>query len=180
MTDDITNMEIVIRPIGFVRCAIKKPFASAECAEDDIKGRMEKIRERNNIVKELVSELVISPDFGEEIFEGIEEFSHILVLYWPHLLPPERRNLKQVHPLGRKDLPKRGIFATCSPARPNSVLVSAVRLLSRDKNILKVKGFEAVDGSPIIDIKPYVQTYHGAENPKVPGWMQKIRKELDG
>jgi len=109
---------------------------------------------------------------------GIEGFSHILVLYWPHLVDPERRNLKIVHPMGRKDLPQQGIFATCSPARPNPVLVSVVPLLERLGNVLKVQGLDAVDGSPILDIKPYVQPHCGVERATVPPWMEKIHKDL--
>ncbi|MBW1759864.1 MAG: SAM-dependent methyltransferase, partial [Deltaproteobacteria bacterium] len=87
--------------------------------------------------------------------------------------------LRQVHPMGRKDVPVRGIFATCSPARPNPILVSAVRLLERKRNVLRVQGFEAVDGSPLLDIKPYVTSYYGVENPEIAEWMQKIQNELE-
>ena len=80
--------------------------------------------------------------------------------------------------MGRKDLPLQGIFATCSPVRPNPVLVSAVRLLERTGNVLKVKGLDAVDGSPVIDIKPYVLPYYGVENSTVPEWMIKIHRDL--
>ncbi len=80
--------------------------------------------------------------------------------------------------MGRKDLPRQGIFATCSPARPNPVLVSAVPLIKRSGNILLVKGLEAVDGSPIIDIKPYVHSYYGADSSTVPGWMKTIQQDL--
>ena len=65
------------------------------------------------------------------------------------------------------------------PARPNPVLVSAVPLLERHQNTLKVKGLEAVDGSPVIDIKPYSASYYGAENATVPEWMAQLHRELD-
>jgi tRNA (Thr-GGU) A37 N-methylase len=53
-----------------------------------------------------------------------------------------------------------------------------VRLLARDGHVLKVRGLEAVDGSPIVDIKPYVHSYYGAENPTVPEWMMQIQREM--
>jgi len=81
--------------------------------------------------------------------------------------------------MGRKDLPEKGIFSTCSPARPNPVLVSTVRLLAREANTLRVQGLEAVDGSPIIDVKPFVRTLHGTENPSIPDWMKKIHAEFE-
>ena len=80
--------------------------------------------------------------------------------------------------MGREDLPLQGVFATCSPARPNPILVSAVQLLGRNGDVLKVKGLDAVDGSPIIDVKPYSQHYLRVENPRIPAWMEQINREL--
>jgi len=81
--------------------------------------------------------------------------------------------------MGRKDLPLQGIFATCSPAWSNPVLVSTVPLLERIGNVIKVKGLEAVDGSPIVDIKPYSKSYYGVDNPAVPEWMLQIQRDLE-
>ncbi|MEZ4527430.1 MAG: tRNA (N6-threonylcarbamoyladenosine(37)-N6)-methyltransferase TrmO [Desulfobacterales bacterium] len=170
--------EMILRPVGFVRNEIKEPILRAGERGLELKLRVEKMREYHKGIREMISELVIDPEYLD-LLKGTEDFSHILVLYWPHLIDPARRSLKQVHPMGREDLPLQGIFATCSPARPNPVLVSAVRLLDRQDNILRVLGFEALDGSPIIDIKPYVLNYHGAENPAVPDWMQQIHRDLE-
>jgi tRNA (adenine37-N6)-methyltransferase len=95
------------------------------------------------------------------------------------LLSSEKRIVRRVHPMGRKDIPKQGVFATCSPARPNPVLVSAVQLVDRQGNILHVKGLDAVDGTPVIDIKPYVDSYHRVEKPSVPDWMRQLHAELE-
>ncbi|MBW1894665.1 MAG: tRNA (N6-threonylcarbamoyladenosine(37)-N6)-methyltransferase TrmO [Deltaproteobacteria bacterium] len=167
-----------LTPIGQVRSEIKTPTLRAENSDIKLSEQMDKIREYHQKVKHVVCEIIIFSKW-EELLDGIEGFSHILVLYWPHLIDPERRNLRKVHPMGRKNLPKQGIFATCSPARPNPVLVSAVKLLERHGSHLKVEGLEAVDGSPIVDIKPYAQTYYGAENPIVPAWMAQIQRELE-
>ena len=166
-----------ISPVGIVRSDIKTPMLMAGDSDLELKERMEKIREYHQKVKDCVCEVVILPQLNE-LLDGIEGFSHVLVLYWPHLIDPERRKLRKVHPMGRKDLPKQGIFATCSPARPNPVLVSAVRLLERYENTIKLKGLEAVDGSPVIDIKPFVKSYHGTEKSIVPPWMEKLHREL--
>jgi tRNA-Thr(GGU) m(6)t(6)A37 methyltransferase TsaA len=177
-TDPGNRLRMELRPVGLVRSEIKTPMLHAGEGDIELKDRMEEVRAYHRRVKENVCDLVVFPEW-EELLEGIEGFSHILVLYWPHLIAPERRNLRKVHPMGRKDLPRQGIFATCSPARPNPVLVSAVPLLERIGNVLKVKGLEAVDGSPIIDIKPYVQPYYGADHPTVPEWMERIHNELE-
>jgi tRNA (Thr-GGU) A37 N-methylase len=76
--------------------------------------------------------------------------------------------------MGRKDLPLVGVFSTCSPARPNPVLVIAVRLLERDGYTLRVQGLDAVDGSPVVDIKPYLPSYYAIEDAKLSDWMNHI------
>lgn len=169
--------EMALTPVGKVRSDIKTPMLMAGESDIELQVRLEKIREYHEQVENASCDIFIFPQWVD-LLDGLEGFSHILVLYWPHLIDASRRNLKKVHPMGRKDLPLQGVFATCSPARPNPVLVSAVKLLERKKNILKVKGLEAVDGSPVIDIKPYVQTYYGADDSMVPDWMRQIHEEL--
>ncbi len=170
--------ELELKPVGVVRSEFKKPLLYAGESDLELKEHMEEVREHQKALQNHVSELIIAPELAE-ILDGIEGFSHILVLYWPHLIAPERRSLRKVHPMGRKDLPRQGILATCSPARPNPILVTAVKLVERNGNILKVKGLEAVDGSPIIDIKPYSKHYYRIENPAVPAWMEQIHRELE-
>jgi len=173
-----SGLEMVLKPVGVVRSEIKAPVLQAGKEGLELRERMSKLREYHRKVKEMVSELRIHEEW-EGILDGIEGFSHLMVLYWPHLVDPERRGLRRVHPMGRKDLPRQGIFATCSPARPNPVLVTTVELLGRDGSVLRVKGLEAVDGSPVVDIKPFVKGYHGAESPRVPDWMARIHRELE-
>lgn len=175
-TTPMTAMQLT--PVGVVRSPIKKPMLAADAAGLSLEDRMENIKAYHRQVKETVCELVIEPGWAE-LLEGIEGFSHVLVLYWPHLIDPARRNLRKVHPMGRKDLPQQGIFATCSPARPNPVLVSAVPLVARNGNVLSVKGLEAVDGSPIIDLKPYSKSYLTVDQLKMPDWMEQIHRELE-
>jgi tRNA (adenine37-N6)-methyltransferase len=176
--DEYNWPEMLLTPIGMVKSDIKTPMLTAGNSDLELQDRMEQIREYQRKVQACVCELTIFPQW-EELLDGIEGFSHVLVLYWPHLIDPERRTLRKVHPMGRKDLSRQGIFATCSPARPNPVLVSAVPLLERHGNILKVRGLEAVDGSPVIDIKPYATYYYGAENATVPEWMAQLRREME-
>ena len=173
-----TGPRMLLEPVGVVRSEIKEPILLAGKSDIELRERMEMIKAYHEKVKNVVCEVAVFPRWSE-LLEGVEGFSHILVLYWPHLIDPERRDLKRVHPMGRKDLPMQGIFATCSPARPNPVLVSAVPLVERAGDVLKVQGLEAVDGSPVIDIKPYVKNYYRIENPTVPEWMERIHRELE-
>ena len=71
-----------------------------------------------------------------------------------------------------------GVFATCSPARPNPILVTTVRIIEKKENTLQVQGLEAVDGSPIIDIKPYTATYCSAEDVRISNWMHQIEQAI--
>ena len=167
-----------LTPVGVVRSPFKTPMLMARDSGLSLELRMEKVKEHHRQVKEGISELVIDKQW-EALLDGVDGFSHILVLYWPHLIDPSRRSLKKVHPMGRKDLPEQGIFATCSPARPNPVLVTAVALKKRKGNVLTVQGLEAVDGSPVIDIKPYSKSYMIIESLKSPEWMEQVLRELD-
>jgi tRNA (Thr-GGU) A37 N-methylase len=76
------------------------------------------------------------------------------------------------------DYPEVGIYATCSPARPNPVLMTVVSLHGRRGNVLEVSGMDAVDGSPVIDIKPYVADFY-PRDVRIPGWMQRINREVE-
>ena len=176
--EDTWTRKLILRPVGVVRSVLKTPLSWADAANLELKTRTEMIREQHRQIKGLTSELVIAPRL-EGILEGIEDFSHIVVVYWPHFIPAARRALLQVHPMGRKDLPQRGIFATRSPARPNPLLISTVRLLERNGNVLRVQALEAVDGSPILDIKPYTEIYQTVVNPRFPGWLRQIHRDLE-
>lgn len=167
---------IVLHPIGVVRCAADQtPPKNDEPGAPGAEGARE-LRAVCLKISNRVSELEIEPRY-EPMLDGIEGFSHIQVLYWPHLLEPGGRALEKVHPRRRADIPKQGVFATRSPARPNPLLLSTVRLLAREGATLRVQGLDAVDGSPILDIKPYAPELSEAENPRVPAWMEQLLQE---
>ena len=119
---------------------------------------------------EIVSDIVVNRDLTEAL-DGLDEFSHLIVLYWMHQLTPGRELPLKVHPMGKPELPLTGRFATRSPSRPNPVGQATVKLLERRGNILKVKGLDAINGTPVIDIKPYLPGYDSASDAKVPPWM---------
>ncbi len=170
--------EIVLKPVGVIRSKIKEPVPRPDGAGITMKEKRKNVKAQRDKIRSMISEIVIDPSL-EELLDDTDGHSHLMVLYWAHKVPSESRKLTKVHPMGLKEMPKRGIFATCSPARPNPVLVTVVRLLKRDKNILKVQGLEALDGSPVIDIKPYVHGYHGADNFKTSEWMEKMHNEVE-
>ena len=108
-----------------------------------------------------------------EALDGIEEFSHIWILWWidSYDHPPTSRH---VHPERRLELPLVGLFATRSPHRPCPVGLTAVRLLGRDGNRLVVQGLDAYEGTPILDIKPYLRRGDLIPEATMPGWLETL------
>jgi tRNA-Thr(GGU) m(6)t(6)A37 methyltransferase TsaA len=102
---------------------------------------------------ELESVIEVLPEFEEGLY-SIEQERELIILYIFHM--SEGIALK-VHPKGNPKNPLRGVFATRSPDRPNHIGMTAVTLLRRQGNLLYVKGLDALDGSPVIDIKPAVR-----------------------
>jgi len=166
--------DMLLKPVGVVKNDIAQPSLIAKSGDLDWRS---KAREKQQERQSRVSELVIDSSLAG-ILDGVENFSHLLVLYWAHLVDEGGRSLVRVHPMGRKDLPLVGVYASCSPARPNPVCAMVVRLLERKENILKVQGLDAIDGSPLIDIKPFNPGYYAAENVTVADWMTQIYREI--
>ena len=112
----------------------------------------------------------IFPEFCGGL-KGISEFSHIIILYWIHSrdIEEERRTL-QVIPRRHALNVKVGVFACRSPTRPNPIGLCVVELTKVEECVLTVKGLDAFEGSPIIDIKPYLPRAESIPNARVPEW----------
>ncbi|SMD08286.1 tRNA-Thr(GGU) m(6)t(6)A37 methyltransferase TsaA [Desulfocicer vacuolatum DSM 3385] len=175
-TTSTTDIDFSLTPVGHVENTISEMTFSPH-GEDTPEERKRQVEKHREETRNTVSTLNILPRF-EELLDGIEDFSHIVVIYWPHKLSPEDRQIKKVHPMGRKDIPLKGIFSTRSPARPNPLLISTVRLLKRDKNQLRVKGLEALNGSPIMDIKPTTKHFDGGEDQTFPDWIKELNQDM--
>jgi tRNA-Thr(GGU) m(6)t(6)A37 methyltransferase TsaA len=164
---------MVLRQVGVVKSPLKEPSLAAENGDLSWKIRADRASEERAVVSEIVIDEALTG-----ILDGIEDFSHCLVLYWAHGVSEGGRSIVKAHPMGRKDLPLVGIFATCSPARPNPLCATVVKLLERNGNLLKVQGLDAVDGSPIIDIKPYNPSYYHVGTVKIAAWLEQIHRDL--
>lgn len=129
-------------------------------------GVVEKADERG------ISKIRIFDDFREGL-EGLDTFSHIIILYWLHLqATEERRRVLKVIPMGRAGNPKVGVFASRSPSRPNSIGLCVAELVKLEGDILSVKGLDAFEGSQIIDIKPYLPRIDAFPEAAVPQWAR--------
>jgi tRNA (adenine37-N6)-methyltransferase len=112
----------------------------------------------------------VFPEFASGL-QDLEDFSHIILLYVFHC---SSGYSLQVQPFLDDQL--RGLFATRHPCRPNPVGLSIVRLLSRHENILEIEGVDMLDGTPLLDIKPYVPDFDVRTDVKT-GWYDRRSKE---
>jgi len=125
----------------------------------------------------------IQPRFGggvrgevevyEEYADGLDDlegFEHIWLIFWLHRAQSHR--LKVVP---YRDTVKRGVFSTRAPSRPNPIGLSMVRLVGREGNRLQIEGLDLLDGTPLLDIKPYIPKIDARAGSKA-GWFDKILK----
>ena len=130
---DHQTMEL--RPIGMVKSPIKGRVAGAD------QQRMTGTR----------VELIIFPQYREGL-EGLENETHLILVTWMH---QAERDLLKVHPRADHTRPKRGVFSTRSPDRPNPLALYVVRILGFNQHGVTVEGIDAIDGTPLVDIKPF-------------------------
>jgi len=149
--------KIVLKSIGKVQ---------SDFGEDDI------IRHPTRRVS-MVSGLVIIDHRFNATLNRIESYSHLIIIYHMHKVTGVKE--LKVHPRVRKEIAKVGGFATRSPNRPNPIGVTVVKLLGRRGNIVKVEGLDSVNGTPILDIKPYTYADRKAKI-HVSEWTRSLLK----
>ena len=138
-----------LKPIG----VIHSPYAKREEVPYQGDGRGE------------VSRLGLFPEF-EEGLKDIEGFSHIILIYWFHASKTYSLTIRTPW-----DSMLHGLFATRSPNRPCPLGLSVVELVTREGNLLTVRGLDALDGTPLLDIKPYIPSIDEKASIKT-GWCQ--------
>lgn len=109
---------------------------------------------------------------------GIESYSHLIVLFWLDRLGGTVE--LKVHPENRQDMPAVGLFATRTPRRPNPIGLQVVELLSREGNLLTIRGLDALDGSPVLDLKPYLPRGDSIPDARTPHWIETLRAGRPG
>jgi tRNA-Thr(GGU) m(6)t(6)A37 methyltransferase TsaA len=134
----VTGGGLRLRPVGIVRSPYKEPADLPPPALAPPR-----------FLASVTGEIVVLPEFAEGL-DSLEGFSHIIVLF--HFHRSSGSKLKVVPP-GRSR--PRGVFATRSPHRPNPLGMTVLKLVGRDGRVLKVAGLDLVDGTPVLDIKPY-------------------------
>ena len=146
--------EFIMRPIG----VIHSPFT------DKKQTPIQPTR------SQAVGQVEVYPEFAEGL-QDIEGLSHVILLYVFHCLSGYTLRVKPF-----LDDALHGLFATRYPCRPNPIGLSVVRLIARHDNVLEIEGVDVLDGTPLLDIKPYVPDFDARENVRV-GWYETRSNE---
>ncbi len=108
----------------------------------------------------------------QEGLKDLEEFSHVILVYFFHQAKSPKMLVKPF-----LDDIKRGVFATRAPRRPNGIGISVVKLLTIKGNILEIENVDILDGTPLLDIKPYIPDFDEREEVRI-GWLEKSRGKI--
>ena len=120
---------------------------------------------------DIESEIGIDAEWCDAL-DGLADFSHIWVIFY--LDRVNAPDSLRVRPLRRDDLPLVGRFATRSPSRPNPIGICAVQLLEVRGNLLRVRGLDAFNGTPVLDLKPYLERGDAISNTRVGAWGSPV------
>ena len=148
-------MEIVLRPVGYVRGGRLEPD---DDAWDD----------------EVCTIELDGSRFGAEVVAGLMDFSHVEVVFQFHLVDESSVVTTARHPREREDWPKVGIFAQRGRVRPNRLGVSVARIEAVDGTGVTVRGLDAVDGSPVLDLKPVMAEFLPRGDLRQPPWSSEL------
>ena len=144
--------EFIVRPIGFIRSVLKDPADAPK--QGALTGQEAEIVVDPAYLPALDGlERRVAPA-GDAVFDDSahRKDGKIVVICWMHFAARDRL---KVHPRDQEERPERGVFSTRSPHRPNPVSLHTVTLLSVEGNVLRVRGMDAIDGTPVVDIKPH-------------------------
>jgi tRNA-Thr(GGU) m(6)t(6)A37 methyltransferase TsaA len=119
------------------------------------------------------SDIILRDDLSSAL-DAVDGFSHVIVVFHLDRVPDdERRRQVQVG----TDSAMRGVLATRSQRRPNPIGVSVVPVLHRRKSVLRVQGLDALDGTPVLDVKPYLPAYDSIPEARLPDWAVQSRSD---
>ena len=123
--------------------------------------------------------LEVLPEYGPAL-KGLQDFSHLWVFYWFHGNDnPEERKTLQVHPRRDPANPLTGVFACRAPVRPNLIGFTACRVIKVEGSVVEVADLDAQDGSPILDLKPYIPSGDAIPEAVTPGWLKRSKPPAD-
>lgn len=132
---------------------------------------------RDGSADQEIATITLDERMPDEALDGVEEFSHLEIIFYFHKADPARINPGLSHPRGNPAYSKVGVFARRGPNRPNHLGLTVVELVQRDGRTLTVRGLDALDGSPVIDIKPLMTGLLPRSSLRQPRWADEIMSE---
>ncbi len=125
---------------------------------------------------DVITEIELLPHIPSETLNGIDTFSHLEIIYQFNKVP-DNTIVLHGHPRGNKNWPDVGIFAQRKKDRPNKIGLTIVELIKRKERSLLVKNFDAIDGTPIIDIKPVMKEFLPVTAVQQPDWSVELMQD---
>lgn len=123
---------------------------------------------------DVVSRVELSKEFSADALDGIEKFSHVEVVFLFHKVAPEDVQTGSRHPRDDPKYPLVGIFAQRNKARPNRIGLTICTVERREGRTLFVKGLDALDGSPVLDLKPVMEEFLPQGRIRQPAWSRQV------
>jgi len=148
----IPREPVQVRPIGVVRNNVREPRPDGWAS--------------------VRSDIIVREELAAAL-DGLEGYSHVIVVFAFHRVPEAEQRLR-LRPGADARAPEQGVLATRSQVRPSPIGVSAVRLMRRRQNIIRVEGLDAIDGTPVLDIKPYFPNHDAIADARIPEWWAGI------
>ena len=123
------------------------------------------------------AEIVLDAAFGEEAFYGLNDFSHVEVLFLMDRVDPGKVEKGARHPRERADWPLGGIFAQRGKARPNRIGLTRATIIKCEGRVLTVRGLDAIDGTPVLDVKPWMDEFAPIGATRQPEWASELMRD---
>ena len=121
----------------------------------------------------VVSEIHLRDSLASGL-QGLEQFSHLIVVFFMHQSTFDLETYLVRRARGRSDMPLVGVFAQRARHRPNPIGITAVEILEVRDNVVKVRGLDAIDGTPVLDLKPYLPAFDCRPEAKFPDWAVRL------
>jgi tRNA-Thr(GGU) m(6)t(6)A37 methyltransferase TsaA len=149
-------IELQLKPVGFISSPV------TEQTDENWGG--------------VISRIVLKPEYIGAL-SGLEDFSHAIIITYLHQAKYEKEKHLQRRPRGLESMPKVGIFSQRAKDRPNAIGVTTVKIITVGSDFIEVQGLDAINGTPVLDVKPYYPQYDKIDSPKTPEWVGRLMEK---
>jgi tRNA-Thr(GGU) m(6)t(6)A37 methyltransferase TsaA len=149
-------IEVRLKPVGFISSPV------TEQTDENWGG--------------VISRILLQPEYIGAL-SGLEDFSHAIIITYLHQAKYEKEKHLQRRPRGLESMPKVGIFSQRAKDRPNAIGVTTVKIITVGSDFIEVQGLDAINGTPVLDVKPYYPQYDKIDSPKTPEWVGRLMEK---